>query len=111
MSPGVLPFNPILVTCRGFLLIHAPPYAVSTKKSFIAGVKSVHGATRIGTILLSIPGFIAGGKIGMVRLLINLCSKIPLLVLVNCFIPVASVSNCLLIARKITLCVTRGLCV
>ena len=66
--PGVIQPIYVLITCRGVLLIRALPTA-----------NSVWGANEVGAIPWSIPGFIAGGKTGMVQLLNNVCSKLPLL--------------------------------
>ena len=99
MSPGVLPSTPVLLTCRGLLLIHAPYNAASTTNSFFAGIKSVCGTNIINAISWSIPWSIGRGKTGMFQLL-------------NFFkTPVARASNCFQIACKIALCVTRCHCV
>ena len=61
--------DPAQLTYRGVLLIHATPNAASVTSSFVAGAKSVCGSNIIVIIPWSIPGFIAGGETGMVRLL------------------------------------------
>ena len=69
MSLWVLLLNLFRLTCRGVLLSHAPPDAVSAKTSLVAGTKSVCGTNTNSSIPWSIPGFIACDKTGMVRLL------------------------------------------
>ena len=67
--------TPVLLNRRGVLDAHAPPDAASTTISFVAGVRSVGGVNTTTTI----PGFVDGGKKGMVRKLNKFCSKILLL--------------------------------
>ena len=83
ISPGVLPLTPVHLYWQRVVLNNAPPNAVSARTSFVAFANSVCGANEIGAITWSIPGLIAGGKIGMIRLLNIFCSKSPLLVWVN----------------------------
>ena len=71
MSPGVLMSTSILITCRGVLLIHAPPDATSATTYFVTGIKSFCDTKNISLIPWSIPGFIARCKTWMVRLLNN----------------------------------------
>ena len=77
----------VLLTRRRVLFFHARPDTASVTNSFIAVIKSVSGTNTISAIHCSIPGFISGGKTGMVRLLKNNCSKFPLLVRVTFSIP------------------------
>ena len=67
MSPRMLPLNPVLITCYGVLLIHAPPDAASTTTSFAVGVNSVCGANISGAIPWSISWLIKGVKTGIVQ--------------------------------------------
>ena len=67
MLPGVLPPTPVLLTFRIFMLIHATTDAAFATTSFISGVNSICNTNTIHTILWSVPGFIGGGKTGMVR--------------------------------------------
>ena len=76
MLPGVLPSTPDVLTWLGVLNIHAPTDAASTKINSVTGVMGVGGVY----IISSIPGFIVGGKIGMIRKLNNFGSKIMFLV-------------------------------
>ena len=72
MSTGVLPLTQVILTFHGVLVIHAPTDAASTKINSVTGVMGVGGVY----IISSIPGFIVGGKIGMIRQLNNFGSKI-----------------------------------
>ena len=100
MLPGVLILTPVLLTCRGVLLTHEPPNAASVTTSFFSGTKRVCGANIIGVIPWSIPGSLPGARKN---------GTVTQYILFK--IPVASASNCIWIACKITLCVTRGCCV
>ena len=65
--PGVLPLTPVILTCRGFLDVHAPLNVASAKISFVSSVRSVYGINLIAAIYWSVPGFVGGGNTGMVR--------------------------------------------
>ena len=62
----------VILTFHGVLVIHAPTDAASTEINSVTGVMGVGGVY----IIYSIPGFIVGGKIGMIRQLNNFGSKI-----------------------------------
>ena len=70
------PSTPVLIICRGVLLVHALPNVASANISFAEGVRRVYG-------VIIIVGFVGGGNTEtslMVRPLNNFWSKIPLLV-------------------------------
>ena len=48
MFHGVVLLTPILITCRGILLVHTLPNVASANIFFATGVISVYGASKIG---------------------------------------------------------------
>ena len=86
-SSVVLLLTPVLFTCHGVRLTHAPLHTAYGMTSFVAGVGRVWEALPISAILSSILGFIVGTTTGRLRLLNKSCPKFLLLVSVTFSFP------------------------